>query len=491
MANKKITDIDTIISINDTDKIVMTETDTSVKRIPYANLMKSVNDKIKENTEQLNENTQKNSDFITPEMYGAKGDGVTDDTSAIQQAFDYCKTNGLICKFISGKTYCISSTLEISGLFHVEFNNAWIKTITPITYGIEINITDDNLNTAQCYFKKLNLNCENIGTGIKVTKAKRIFLENSLIRNCQQVGLQLDDGYEITVSHCNFTGIGATNKAIVINTTDNYIHHCFGINNNKFIENNADGNIFESNHAWIMDKNILTNSIFIDLKKDGLVSNCVSDTYCVGFQCSSTGASRIIGNSVIINTTYYNKSTCTVPPTFISFTGNSYVYNATIGNNWVSFPDKSITGFDIHGNLYNIPKKNVCCNVYGNNGYNIAFPNYTKVKLTNGILNKTTRESYAIRKGNRVNATIYFSGDTIPTTDTIAVTIPEYLRPFNGFYHSFTIGNDLNSLSAIGYGYVDSNGNVIIKNSTGVTTFSQGVMNVSYDIWETGIASYD
>lgn len=56
MANKKITDIDTITSINDTDKIVMTETDTSVKRISYANLMKSVNDKIKENTEQLNDN---------------------------------------------------------------------------------------------------------------------------------------------------------------------------------------------------------------------------------------------------------------------------------------------------------------------------------------------------------------------------------------------------------------------------------------------------
>ena len=55
MANKKITDIDTITSINDTDKIVVTETDTSVKRISYANLMKDVNDKIDNNTSQLND----------------------------------------------------------------------------------------------------------------------------------------------------------------------------------------------------------------------------------------------------------------------------------------------------------------------------------------------------------------------------------------------------------------------------------------------------
>lgn len=57
MANKKITDIDTITSINDTDKIVVTETDTSVKRISYANLMKSVNDKIDSNTSQVNDCT--------------------------------------------------------------------------------------------------------------------------------------------------------------------------------------------------------------------------------------------------------------------------------------------------------------------------------------------------------------------------------------------------------------------------------------------------
>lgn len=478
--NKKVEDVINTIIDND-----------STSGVANAELVLKVNDiesALEVANSELNENTQKNSYFITPEMYGAKGDGITDDTDAIQQSFDYCKNNSLVCRFTSGKTYCISKTLTVTGLFYVEFNNAWVKTLTPLACGIEINIADDNLNTAQCYFRGLNLNCSNIDIGVKVTKAKRIYLENLLIRYAQQVGLQLDSGYEITVSHCNFTGTTPTNKAIVVNATDNYIHHCFGINNNKFIENNAEGNVFESNHAWIIDNTILANSIFIDLRKDALVSNCISDTYYIAFQCNSSGASRIIGNSLIINTTYYKKDLYSNPPMFINFIGNPYVFNTTIANNYISFPDKNVTGYDVYGNLYNLDKKNVCCNIYGNTGYNVGLWNYVKEVLVNESTNITTRKSYAIRKNGRVKLTAYFSNTTIPTTDTTVFMLPEYMRPFDGFYCTWAIGNDLNSLSSVGYGYVDSSGKVIIKNCTGVTTFTQGVLNVEFDVWTTGIS---
>jgi hypothetical protein len=61
-------------------------------------------------------NIRVHGDYITPEMYGAKGDGVTDDTAAVQAAIDYCLSTdypkGL---FLSGR-YRLTSSVNIDRL---------------------------------------------------------------------------------------------------------------------------------------------------------------------------------------------------------------------------------------------------------------------------------------------------------------------------------------------------------------------------------------
>jgi len=57
-------------------------------------------------------------DYITPEMYGAKGDGVTDDTAAIQAAIDAAEDGEV---HLSKKTYChtglsITHNLKLTGV---------------------------------------------------------------------------------------------------------------------------------------------------------------------------------------------------------------------------------------------------------------------------------------------------------------------------------------------------------------------------------------
>lgn len=63
--------------------------------------------------------------FVTPQMFGAKGDGVTDDSTAIQECFNYASQNGLAVQF-NPKTY-ICYGLNIPAGLHVDGNGATLK----------------------------------------------------------------------------------------------------------------------------------------------------------------------------------------------------------------------------------------------------------------------------------------------------------------------------------------------------------------------------
>lgn len=63
--------------------------------------------------------------YSTPEMFGAKGDGVTDDTAALQAALD--ASSSLV--FEAGKTYCISASIKPGSDTNIDLNGAMIKTI--------------------------------------------------------------------------------------------------------------------------------------------------------------------------------------------------------------------------------------------------------------------------------------------------------------------------------------------------------------------------
>ena len=65
--------------------------------------------------------------YVTPEMFGAKGDGTTDDTDAIISAFNFCKTNKVYL-YASEKTYKTTETCILdfeSNSFDVVLNGTF------------------------------------------------------------------------------------------------------------------------------------------------------------------------------------------------------------------------------------------------------------------------------------------------------------------------------------------------------------------------------
>lgn len=98
---------------------------------------------------------------VTPEDFGAKGDGVTDDTAAIQSAIN--NPNGAQVEFSAGKTYRVTSTLQVPSGAELRGNGATLRSSTFMNTAIHVagsvggpdinlvgsyNAGDTNLKTA-------------------------------------------------------------------------------------------------------------------------------------------------------------------------------------------------------------------------------------------------------------------------------------------------------------------------------------------------------
>lgn len=70
----------------------------------------------------LQQQVNENKIYVTPEEFGAVGDGVADDTIPIQDAINYAQTNR--CKVLATKTYLITSALTITAArpYGIEFD---------------------------------------------------------------------------------------------------------------------------------------------------------------------------------------------------------------------------------------------------------------------------------------------------------------------------------------------------------------------------------
>jgi hypothetical protein len=121
---------------------------------------------------------------ITPEMFGAKGDGVTDDSEAIRTAILNCKTGGTL--YFSNNTYAVSQTISIDKKINIDGRTC---TIIPM----------DGFNPDNSVFTFTN---QTAGFGTKVS---------GVLVNCQnraKHGFRVTGrgSTQITFSECSVSG---------------------------------------------------------------------------------------------------------------------------------------------------------------------------------------------------------------------------------------------------------------------------------------------
>lgn len=155
-------------------------------------------------------------EVITPEIYGAKGDAVTDDSVPLQKALDCCFKNptNFIFKGTRYKNYGVGTPIDIDmskvpnsdGL--VDFNGAKITAIADkMPYVLSYKTTGAE-NGSYIHHAKTTLtnvviecNHEKAHTGLYIPYSAGTLFSNINVFGCRR-GILLAGGFESTLTHC-------------------------------------------------------------------------------------------------------------------------------------------------------------------------------------------------------------------------------------------------------------------------------------------------
>ena len=326
-------------------------------------VQEEINNKLDEmfKSGQLNELLKLFIPYVTPQMFGAKGDGETDDTTAINNA---CDTGIPVIIPKTNKFYLITSPINVQNDFinYGELSYAyssqsgnWGTEILNLNNISNIKITGGILNGNRNLGYNMydpSLSDDEYGHGISLKSCKNITIENIEIKNCQGDGICLEAGKNninnsfIVINNCNIhdnyrqgiSFVGAENSTI----------------NNSNIHNNLRSGInFEPYLSTSKCINVKAYNNDIHLNN----GNCI-EIYCAN---ENTGDFIIIEDNNIINNSNLSTGSYAI---FISATSINSIGNITINNNTIQNTTKgqrtiSTTGINTAINKMIISNNNI------------------------------------------------------------------------------------------------------------------------------------
>lgn len=257
--------------------------------LPYTNLhelnldwITKIVKEVKDKTDEIDARvaiTEENANivqglFITPEMYGAVGDGLTDDTLAFQNAVNACQDiNGLL-KLKPGKNYKLTETIESTKRWCLDGSGATITS----TASWAFHIDSDGLWPGEfTVLQNLYLICVN---GVKIESIRTLLL-NSRIQNTGTAIQVLQGSYESIVDNCYLVSFtGQTTIGLDVQTSDVFFNNITGYGQKIFIKNNS-SSTFVNIHGWPIDSDYNDSIFFYETSVgfEATLLNCHSDTY--------------------------------------------------------------------------------------------------------------------------------------------------------------------------------------------------------------------
>lgn len=326
------------------------------------------------------------SNYVTPEMFGAKGDGVNDDYEKIQNCL-----NSPFTTFLNSKTYVTSKTLKVTGsIYGVDKKHSVIKcssdcdiltcggnlTIKNIGVvgawdGLSVNSTGNGITVQNSENTPYNIVFSNIklnnigGNGIIFQYSGYSSISDIDCRVCGKNGIEItgsDDNLSTTlnVSNCTFNDMPNGYSIVLTNCADISLNSVITeYSKGILIKGNTNRNI---NLYSCYAENISSNN-FITVDGDGYNLNIIG--------CYATGL------DIVTNAFHYvNVIGCTankITGTNINF---SQLGDVTNINNVKSIAQTSYSPWNIPFKLENENNKlYLWCDINGNILTNLSSPN--------------------------------------------------------------------------------------------------------------------
>ncbi|AWD93048.1 hypothetical protein HSE3_gp096 [Bacillus phage vB_BceM-HSE3] len=206
---------------------------------------------------------------VSPTDFGAKGDGVTDDTSALQLAFNYLRDNKADVLDLNGKQYLISNELLMDGMWKKIIQNGSIKassnfpTDKYLIQSTTVGSTQPGsygYKQEDIYFLNLTLDSNFRGGGLSLRTYFRVLLHGCDFRRYSTHGVRTsdssyEDGHELIITDSFFRGnfkdeVNTTGVAMYITKFDNHFSNIVIVGGKTGIHIKGKYNLFNQVHIY-------------------------------------------------------------------------------------------------------------------------------------------------------------------------------------------------------------------------------------------------
>lgn len=335
-------------------------------------------------------------DYVIPEMFGAIGDGKTDDTHAFILMLN---SDNIIWKLDGNKTYKVN-TFTITKKIIVDGNGAVIKSQQPI-------IIDATIEESFYYSSYNNIIFDG---GLNIVKGSQMYITNCVFRNATNGISYSNSTKETFITKCriNNCDVGIYSNGSDVEVSYITIRECYTA---LLIKKSS---TFSNVHAWLKDN--FVGSKFADCYANATFNDCYPDTYQYAFYVNTEIYLKIYNVFCLRNVTYWDDTEAQ----YLLYSNNkdNFIHTLVEGGSFI--------GDKLHEYYFSNYQQNIfCCK-----GLDVA--RYIKNADTNYVTGLTLESGSVVRNNNNniiinphsvtISATIEFDGNGTGTQKVASVS---------------------------------------------------------------------